>query len=67
MTHPMSLKDLDLAGKDVIEALNLHGKEVGKALDLAMEQAFYHPEKNKKALLLDYLKTKLPEIRKQEK
>lgn len=67
MTHPTSLKDLDLAGKDVIEALNLHGKEVGKALDLAMEQAFYHPEKNKKALLLDYLKTKLPEIRKQEK
>lgn len=67
LTHPMSLKDLDVTGKDMMEALHLQGQDVGKALDLAMEEAFYHPEKNKKEILIEYVKTKLPEIRKQEK
>lgn len=41
---PLSLKDLPISGKDVMEQTNLKGKQVGQALDYIQKQMILHPE-----------------------
>ena len=52
----MSISQLALNGKDIIEATNLRGKQIQEALNMCLKYAFYHPEKNTKEELLNILK-----------
>ena len=55
----MSISQLALNGKDIIEATNLRGKQIQEALNMCLKYAFYHPEKNTKEELLNILKNEL--------
>ena len=52
----MSISQLALNGKDIIEATNLRGKQIQEALNMCLKYSFYHPEKNTKEELLNILK-----------
>ena len=55
----MSISQLALNGKDIIEATNLRGKQIQEALNMCLKYSFYHPEKNNKKDLLNILKNEL--------
>ena len=55
----MSISQLALNGKDIIESTNLRGKQIQDALNMCLKYAFYHPEKNRKEELLNMLKNEL--------
>jgi tRNA nucleotidyltransferase (CCA-adding enzyme) len=56
--RPLSLKELNIDGNILAKELGLKGKEIGAALDMALEYAFYHPEKNNTEDLLGFLARK---------
>lgn len=56
LTRPMELKDLAINGKDVIEHTDLRGKDIEIALKKCLSYCFYHPYKNKKHILIDFVK-----------
>ena len=55
----MSISQLALNGKDIIEATNLRGRQIQDALNMCLKYSFYHPEKNTKEELLNILKNEL--------
>ena len=55
----MSISQLTLNGKDIIEATNLRGRQIQDALNMCLKYSFYHPEKNNKKDLLNILKNEL--------
>ena len=55
----MSISQLVLNGKDIIEATNLRGKQIQEALNMCLKYAFYHPEKNHKIDLIEYIRKEL--------
>ena len=56
-SQPLSLKDLAINGFDVMKELDLSGKDVGDALNACLEHVLEQPEDNTKDILLNYLKT----------
>ena len=52
----LSLKDLAVTGKDLIEQGMRPGKELGETLQRLFEYVLEHPEKNNKEDLLEILK-----------
>lgn len=56
LTRPMSLKDLAINGKDVIENTEYRGQEIDKILKKCLKYCFYNPYKNKKHILIEYIK-----------
>ncbi|MDO4467838.1 MAG: CCA tRNA nucleotidyltransferase [Bacillota bacterium] len=44
--RPLSIKQLCVSGKDLIERLNIQGADIRTALESCLEYCFYHPEKN---------------------
>ena len=52
----LSLKDLAVSGKDLIEAGMKPGKEIGEVLKLLLEEVLEEPEKNQKEYLLGQVK-----------
>ena len=59
-TRPMELKDLAVDGRILKEEFHLEGNEIGEALNLCLEYAFYHPEKNNVEDLLKFTKKMRP-------
>ena len=55
----MSISQLALNGKDIIETTNLRGKQIQEALNMCLKYAFYHPEKNHKIDLIEYIRKEL--------
>lgn len=53
---PILIKDLAVNGEDLKKICH-SGIEIGKALEIAQEYVWKHPEKNKKDILLNFLKT----------
>lgn len=53
---PILIKDLAVNGEDLKKICH-SGVEIGKALEIAQEYVWKHPEKNKKDILLNFLKT----------
>lgn len=53
---PILIKDLAVNGEDLKKICH-SGIEIGKALEIAQEYVWRHPEKNKKDILLNFLKT----------
>ncbi len=53
-----SKKDLAISGNDLL-ALGLSGKEIGTALDFALEFVLEHPEDNTKEILLKQIESEL--------
>ncbi len=51
----LELKDLQISGKDLIDAGILQGPEVGKVLKMALEYVLEEPGRNKKELLLEWI------------
>jgi tRNA nucleotidyltransferase (CCA-adding enzyme) len=56
--RPLSLKELKIDGNILARELGLKGKEIGAALNMALEYAFYHPEKNNLEDLMGFLARK---------
>ena len=54
---PLTLKDLDINGHDVL-TMGYNGKSIAIALETALEYVYIYPQRNKKQVLLDYLKEK---------
>ena len=52
----LSLKDLAVSGKDLIEVGMKPGKEIGEVLKLLLEEVLEEPEKNQKEYLLGQVK-----------
>ncbi len=52
----VQIKDLDIAGADLIKAGMAPGKELGNALQRLLEIIIEEPEKNKKEILMEYIK-----------
>lgn len=52
--RPMELSDLAITGKTVIQC-GFKGKEIQRVLQSCLEYVFYHPEKNQKLALLEYI------------
>lgn len=50
---PISLKDLSITGKDLIENGFIQGKEIGEVLNLLLEHVLEHPEYNTREQLLN--------------
>lgn len=50
-----SMKDLAISGEDLIR-LGYRGKEIGQALDRALQYVWTHPDRNNSAHLLPYLR-----------
>lgn len=50
-----NVKELDINGNDIISNTNLKGKQIKEALNACLKYCFYHPEQNKKELLLEYI------------
>lgn len=44
--RPLSIKQLKVTGKDILEQTDIQGASIGKALEACLEYCFYHPEKN---------------------
>ena len=55
----MSISQLALNGKDIIETTNLRGKQIQEALNMCLKYAFYHPEKKHKIDLIEYIRKEL--------
>ena len=55
VTVPLSTKDLLINGNDIIEYTNIRGGDIKEALNRCLRYCFYHPEKNVKRLLIEYL------------
>lgn len=51
----MNLSSLSITGKDVIEHTDLKGKEIQICLQDCLKYCFYHPEKNTKEAMLEYI------------
>ena len=49
----VSLKDLDISGKDLIAMGMKQGNKIGEVLNALLEEVLEHPELNKKELLLE--------------
>lgn len=60
LTRPMNLKALAVDGRVLKDEFNLQGSEIGQALDLCLEYAFYNPEKNNPEDLLKFVKKMRP-------
>ena len=56
LTRPMSLKTLCINGQDILENTSLTGKEINEMLMKCLDYAFYNPYRNKKKILLEYVK-----------
>lgn len=54
--QPLSVKDLDITGYDLIQIGIPKGKEIGRILNELLDKVLEHPELNKKELLLDEIK-----------
>lgn len=54
---PLFIKDLDITGNDLIKT-GKEGKEIGDALEYLMTIVLKNPEKNRKEILLEEIKTK---------
>lgn len=52
--RPMELSDLAITGQAVIQC-GFKGKDIQRVLQNCLEYAFYHPEKNEKLALLEYI------------
>lgn len=50
------LQDLEINGNDVLQNTNLNGKSIRLALKECLDLVFYHPEKNTKEYLMEYVK-----------
>lgn len=53
--RPLSFKDLNINGNDILEHSGLKGKDIQKALSRLLEHMFYHPEDNTKEKALELL------------
>lgn len=58
---PLKTSELSVNGKEISEAFNIHGEEIGKALDFLMEYTALYPSDNKKNTLLTALYEHLKE------
>jgi tRNA nucleotidyltransferase (CCA-adding enzyme) len=56
----ISLKDLAVSGKDLIEAGVTPGKEVGEILNRMLNEVIEHPENNEKSALFELCLPKIP-------
>ena len=56
----ISLKDLAVSGKDLIEAGIAPGKEVGEILNRMLNEVIEHPENNEKSALFELCLPKMP-------
>jgi hypothetical protein len=55
---PLSIKDLEVGGRDVMEALGIdEGPRVGEALSHLLEVVLEDPEKNERSILLEEMRT----------
>ena len=52
----VSLKDLAVSGKDLIDMGMKQGHQIGEVLNELLDQVLEHPEWNKKEILLDRVK-----------
>lgn len=50
-----TLSELAIKGSD-LKALGFHGKDIGKALESALNHVWQHPDQNERELLLQYLR-----------
>lgn len=50
-----SLAELDINGKDIIE-IGISGKDIGVALNSALDYVMKYPEKNEKSVLIEFIK-----------
>ena len=55
----VSLKDLKITGRDIMSFGCAPGPEVGRLLQLALEEALDDPEKNDREYLLNFIKTRM--------
>ncbi len=56
LMRPMSLKDLAITGKDVVDYTNLKGRDIETMLKKCLTYCFYNPYKNKREILIEYMK-----------
>ncbi len=54
--QPLSVKDLEINGRDLMEMGIPQGKEIGRVLERLLERVFDNPEISKKDLLIDEVK-----------
>ncbi|WP_330397001.1 CCA tRNA nucleotidyltransferase [Anaerovirgula multivorans] len=57
--QPLSIKDLDINGNDLIKLGFKQGKQIGKVLNELLDVVLEEPEFNKKDKLIDYVKSKM--------
>ena len=55
----MSISNLSINGKDIIEHTCYKGKDIQQVLNHCLKLCFYHPEKNTKEQLLTYIQSNL--------
>lgn len=57
--EPLTLKDLDINGKDILSLGVKHGSDVGRILNLLLDHVLINPKANKKDILLAIAKENL--------
>lgn len=56
--RPLSVSDLKITGKDIIERTSIRGSDIGKALQACLEYCFYEPKKNTVEDCIEYIQEK---------
>ena len=53
------LEQINLNGKDLTR-IGIKGKDIGNYLDMALDLVLHYPDKNKRSILINYIKENLP-------
>lgn len=57
--QPLSIKDLDINGRDLMESGIKQGKQIGEILNMLLEMVLEHPELNNKGKLIEIIKQRI--------